>query len=191
MRLFSEYISEERQKYIFGGTDNRGVKNYTCTPANRKELIQILVARDFNGDMNDIDVSEVTNMQSLCSCCWQCNFDISKWDVSNVTDMSWMFNKCYVFNCDLSQWDVSNVTDMSFMFNEANNFNSDIGNWDVSKVRYMKFMFSHAWCFDQDLNKWDVNATVSPNGTNCEGMFRDAKKMRKHLPRWYSKFTWE
>jgi surface protein len=34
--------------------------------------------------------------------------DVSEWDVSNVTNMSFMFSSS-VFNGDISQWDVSKV----------------------------------------------------------------------------------
>ena len=44
------------------------------------------------------------------------NGNISNWDVSNVTDMGYMFYKCKSFNQDISDWDVSNVKDMSDMF---------------------------------------------------------------------------
>ena len=37
------------------------------------------------------------------------NGDISQWDVSNVTDMSFMFSSCKSFNQDISKWNVSNV----------------------------------------------------------------------------------
>ena len=48
----------------------------------------------------------------------QFNGDISQWDVSNVTNMSGMFAGSE-FNGDISQWDVSNVTNMSGMFNDS------------------------------------------------------------------------
>ena len=38
------------------------------------------------------------------------NGDISNWDVSNVTDMNRMFQKSQ-FNGDISNWNVSNVVD--------------------------------------------------------------------------------
>ena len=44
------------------------------------------------------------------------NGDISQWDVSNVTDMSWVFSECENFNKDLSKWDVSNVKDYRHIF---------------------------------------------------------------------------
>ena len=37
------------------------------------------------------------------------NGDISQWDVSNVTDMSFMFSSYKSFNQDISKWDVSKV----------------------------------------------------------------------------------
>ena len=39
------------------------------------------------------------------------NGNISDWDVSNVTDMSGMFSNNKVFQGDISKWDISNVTD--------------------------------------------------------------------------------
>ena len=44
------------------------------------------------------------------------NGDISNWDVSNVTNMRFMFYECKSFNKDISNWDASNVIDMSGMF---------------------------------------------------------------------------
>ena len=63
------------------------------------------------------------------------NGDISQWDVSNVTDMSFMFSSCKSFNQDISKWDVSKVTDMSFMLSRCKSFNQNISKWDASKVK--------------------------------------------------------
>ena len=42
--------------------------------------------------------------------------DINDWDVSLITDMSFMFENCINFNQPLNNWDVSNVTNMLHMF---------------------------------------------------------------------------
>ena len=67
--------------------------------------------------------------------------DLTNWDVSNVTNMKQMFYACTNFNGDISSWDVSDATDMSNMFDVAQNFNTDISSWDVSSVSNMKGMF--------------------------------------------------
>ncbi len=41
------------------------------------------------------------------------NQNIGNWDVSNVTDMSQMFFSTDLFNQYIGNWDVGNVTDMN------------------------------------------------------------------------------
>ena len=94
--------------------------NYNYFPETKKELKDIILKRIKDEgnevDLNDIDVSEITDMSSLFYAYENFNGDISDWDVSNVTDMRAMFYWCKKFNQDISHWDVSNVTDMRAMF---------------------------------------------------------------------------
>ncbi len=49
------------------------------------------------------------------------NQDIGNWDVSNVTNMSYIFSNAISFNQDLSPWNVDNVRVCgSFSFNTPN-----------------------------------------------------------------------
>ena len=124
-----------------------------------RNLIKIAVEKNGpNCDLNFIDVSKVTNMfvgefESIFEDT-EFNGDISQWDVSNVTDMSFMFF-CSKFNGDIGQWNVSNVTDMRDMF-EASQFNGDISQWDVSKVTDMRCMFRETQ-FNGDISQWNVS----------------------------------
>ena len=108
--------------YIFEKLNIKDIKRqYNYFPKTRGELRQILEERlkeDQDADLNDIDVSEITNMKDLFGHLDPHNIDISEWNVSNVTDMYKMFYDCNSFNSDLSNWDVSNVTDLNSTLNE-------------------------------------------------------------------------
>ena len=117
---------------------------YTCQPKNRKELIQIIETRlnkDPNADLNDIDVSKITDMIGLFHYLDPHDIKIDQWDVSNVTNMNYMFADCQNFNCDLSEWDISNVEYMSYMFIGCEKFNCDLNKWKTSKVKNMTNAF--------------------------------------------------
>ena len=94
---------------------------YGVTPQSEEELKSIIAERmEKHGsdcNLNDIDVSKVTDMDSLFYLS-PFNGDISKWDVSKVTDMEHMFSHSQ-FNGDISQWNVSNVTEMGGMFEDS------------------------------------------------------------------------
>ena len=170
MKSLKSYIQE---KLIIKKSNKQSNNNYKYFPKTKEELKDIIVnrikAEGNKVDLNDIDVSKITDMSSLFERT-DFNGNISTWDVSNVTDMSRMFWGCKEFNQDISDWDVSNVTDMHSMFYKCSKFNQDISEWDVSNVTDMSYMF--AWCedFNQDISSWDVSKVKYFNNIfyNCE-----------------------
>jgi len=156
-------------------------------PKNKRELKNIIRERLKNNkdaDLNDLDVSEITDMGSLFYELDPHNIDISEWNVSNVTNMRDMFGNCINFNSNLSNWDVSNVRNMGWMFNDCENFNCNISDWNVSKVNLMSFMFYGCKNFDCDLNKWDVSGIVDSG--MMKWMFYNTKlSSEDKLPSWY------
>ena len=66
---------------------------------------------------------------------------IEDWDVSNVKNMNSMFWNCKKFNSDLSNWNVRSVKHMGSMFWGCKKFNSDLSKWDVSSVENMFDVF--------------------------------------------------
>ena len=157
MKSLTEYIQE---KLVIKNKSN----NYNYFPETKEELRDIIERRiNKEGkevDLNDIDVSRITDMSDLfrgLDLNFDFNGDISNWDVSNVISMEAMFYGCKDFNQDISSWDVSNVTNMTSMFCNCGKFNQDISNWEVSNVTNMGSMFSGCKSFNQDISTWDVS----------------------------------
>ena len=94
---------------------------YSCQPKNIKELKDLIdkrvVKEGSKCDLNDIDVSLVTDMSFLF---YNSGFngDISKWNVSNVKNMSAMFAYSK-FNGDISKWKINKDCKRTDMFYEC------------------------------------------------------------------------
>ena len=92
-------------------TDNNGKKHgrgYKPKDKNTLEklLKKMIKVRGDEGDFNDIDTSDIKDMESLFQFNETFNGDITGWSVSKVTDMSYMFFYATSFNQDLSKWDL-------------------------------------------------------------------------------------
>ena len=97
-----------------------GKSRYKYYPKTKEELQDIISQRIIQEgnkvDLNNIDVSNITDMSELFVNFKDFNGDISKWNVSNVKKMTSMFLGCDMFNKDISKWNVSNVDNSSRMF---------------------------------------------------------------------------
>lgn len=133
MKTFEEYI-REAVDFRLGGKANKGTQ-YNYSPKGVAELYdltrKLMIERGNEGDFNDIDTS-------------------------NVTNMAFMFEQEVNFNGNISQWDTSNVTIMRCMFHHAESFNQDISNWDVSKVIDNKDMFKDCQIKEEFKPKFNI-----------------------------------
>ena len=140
---------------------------YTSCPKNKEELRKILEERlekDKDADLNDIDVSNITNMGSentkhgLFNGLDPRDIKIDRWNVSNVKDMSYMFYDCQNFTGEtVETWDTSNVENMAGMFQKCAKLDCDLNDWDVSRVTDMGGMFYECRKFNSNLSNWDVS----------------------------------
>ena len=128
MKSLNEYITEKLKV---------SKKQYNYYPQTREELDdllnQLLKERGWEADLNDIDVS-------------------------NITDFSELFLESE-FDGDISMWNMTNAkyTDAMFYGSNFTGKNGDISNWDVSNIVNMRAMFKDS-AFDEDLSKWKLNS---------------------------------
>ncbi len=112
-------------------------------------------------NLNNWDVSNVTNMQNMFQMASNFNQDISTWNTSSVTNMSSMFSMTNNFNQDISNWNTSSVTTMDRMFISSGAFNQDLNNWNTSSVTDMSYMFNSASVFDGDISGWNTSSVIN------------------------------
>ena len=205
-------VAKKVKKHLNEDTEQTKNVQYKYFPKDFDELQslieQLLEERGKDANLNDINVSNITDMYGLFSGLEPHNIDISEWDVSKVEDMSYMFDDCKKFNCDLSNWDVRqvkdmenmfsgcwnftgeglenwepiNCKDMNCMFNTCKNFNCDLSNWDVRQVKDMQFMFEGCDNFTgEGLENWEPI-----NCKNMKYMFDECDSL-KNTPIWYRK----
>ena len=150
-----------------------------------------------HGNLNDWDVSKVTDMSEMFREAVNFNQDISKWNVESVKDMSYMFFRANSFNNggNALSWGegTRNVENMRAMFASGNrafgedirdlvsDFNQDIGNWNVSAVTDMSWMFYGAISFNNG------NQPMIWNTQKVElmvGMFKWAVSFDQNIGGW-------
>ena len=147
---------------------------YNYFPKDKNELKEIIKEHYNKGiyDLNDIDVSEITDFSSLFNMDKNTenkDFDVSKWNVSSGEDFSEMFRFCTKLNCNLSKWDVSSGISFNSMFFNCYIFNSDISDWNVSRGENFSWMFYTCYKFNRNLSKWKIKDTAKTSSMfhNC------------------------
>lgn len=127
------------------------------------------------GNIKDLDVSNLTSLNSLFYCCDQLRdiSGLSAWDTSNVRDMMSLFSGCSQLADikPLTNWDTSNVTDISFIFSACSPLSdiSPLSNWKTGKVKSLSYAF--AFCSKitnlHPIENWDTSKV-----TDMSYMFR-------------------
>ena len=111
----------------------------------RKIIEKLLEERGKDANLNDIDVSHITDMSGLFKGLDPHDIDISKWNVSNVKDMSYMFYNCSNFvGTGIEYWDVDNVVYMNYMFKGCRKLNANFKYWNPRNIANSEGQFAGA-----------------------------------------------
>lgn len=145
-----------------------------CTSFNR-----LFYASQFNGNLNNWDVSHVIDMSYVFAENVVFNQPLNNWNTASVTDMSFMFSGADSFNQPIGNLNTSNVTKMTGMFSSNDSFNQSINNWNTSKVTEMSSMFSLASAFNQSLSNWNTSSV-----TSMQAMFASAFSFNQDISNW-------
>ncbi len=133
------------------------------------DKIKPLIGRGVNANLNDIDVSRVTNFRNLFSdnsnnqmdFCGRFNGDISNWNMNNAIDLSDMFRNNKMFNQNINNWKFRKLKNLHTTFLGATSFNQPLNKWNVSNVDNFTQMFKDATSFNQNISNWIINDTAN------------------------------
>jgi surface protein len=120
-KVEDERLKTPKKEQNISNKKNKKKENiFKYFPETKNELRHIIAKKNINSnniDLNDVDVSKISDLSFLFDQSPDANPDVSNWDVSHVTNMRGLFSGCHNFEGKgLENWDVSNVTDMSGMF---------------------------------------------------------------------------
>ncbi len=130
-------------------------------------------AENFSVDLNDWDLSSVTNTNAMFYNTQNFTADMSNWVFGPVINSSYMFraDKTGWTNAtNMKTWDMSAVKSTSLMFYDAENFSVDLSDWDLSSVTNTSSMFHLTKNFTANMSNWKFGPL-----TNSAYMFRADK----------------
>ena len=162
--------------------------------------------KEVYGNIEDWDVSRVTNMQQLFQGrgCYR-SAPSSSINSDNhlilIPGRSHLGSSVMKFlDFDISKWDVAQVISMESMFEGSTNFNGDLSKWSTGNVVNMKGMFSarnsyeyvFGTVFNGDISKWDVSkvesiVTTTGSSSTDSSMWKHSYYQRTLCPsKWIS-----
>ena len=169
---------------------NHIIEDLRNAPKDKHALKKLILTRIFSTgevavDLNDIDVSEITDMSFLFTGKYEV---YNKW--TELTDCEYEKIYDYFTEEELAKFDV-NIGCNYFLepiFREREDetiehimeyIQPDVSEWDVSKVTDMHYMFSGCKHFNCNLNKWNIR-----NVKNMDYMFCECKEFNQPLNKW-------
>ena len=171
-------------------------KQYNYHPETKRELIAIIKKKyqeiqkpNIYGnltppkdmlDLNDIDISKITDLSYLFENIKPIKVDMNNWDVSHVTDIHGLFwANNIVEEIHIENWDVHNIESVYGAFYFCTNIKKlNLDNWEFEKCTEFNLMFKG--CEKLDTHFTD-NWTMPKCPITTDEMFEGCK----YKPKWY------
>ena len=181
MKSINNFITEKLRI-----NKNIKTKQVEYFPKNYDDLKKIITKRALDSndgvlDLNDIDISEITDLSYLFENINNIkSVDMNDWDTSKVTDIHGLFwsNKS-IEEIYINDWNTNNIESFYGVFYDCENLKTlDLTNWKFDKCKETDLMFAN--CSKLDLsfaNKWDLDLETINSGD----MFRNCN----NPPKWY------
>lgn len=155
-------------------------------PKNFNELKKIITKRALDSndgvlDLNDIDISKITNLSYLLANINNIkSVNMNNWDTSKVTDIHGLFwcNKS-IEEIYMHDWNTNNIESFYGAFYDCENLKTlDLFKWKFDKCKEIDLMFANCSKLDLSFTKnWDIDV----NKVNCGDTFRNCN----YAPKWY------
>jgi len=117
-------------------------------------------------DLNNINTSQVENMEGMFQSSGIGYIDVSGFDTSNVENMNWMFQSCpNLTSIDISKFDTTNVTTMRNLFSYSSNLESiNVQGLGNDTLAYIDGMFSGCTNLTEiNMSSFDFGSTSMSN----------------------------
>ena len=131
----------------------------------------------FSLDLNEWDVSNLTNAMGMFAFTGLTSLNISNWDTSSLTIMDGMFGYSKdLIEFDVSNLNISNVISMQAALAGLESLEEiNVSNWDTSNVTDMSGLFAN----NTSLKELDLSSFKTSNVTDMSGMFDGSSSLIK------------
>jgi len=118
-------------------------------------------------NLSNLDITGCTNMTNFFSSSPNLQYieGLENLNTSEVTEMQGTFGNVKATSLNISGWDTSKLQNMSYMFSGCSVTSLNLTNWNVSKLNRMENAFYGSGLTSLDLSKWNT-----PCLTRCDNL---------------------
>lgn len=153
--------------YATGRYNYIDIRGWDTSKCNRMDaMFRYTHPKEIYG-LEDLNTSNVTDMNFMLCQCEIKELDLSKFDVSKVTNLECFIQSSReITSLNLSTWDTSSVTNMNNIFQYCEKLSDLKFDFRTPNVTTMNNTFDFCMSFTElDLSKWEVSKVTSLSAT--------------------------